>query len=80
MVAHEACPGIDRIVAFLHGTTYKGLVRPVIRAAQRALVPGQVLNRGMGDDPDCNIIVLFGDIIIFVLLDYIEVNRLQVIA
>ncbi|MNC54794.1 hypothetical protein D3C75_1042900 [compost metagenome] len=80
MIAHEAGIRIDRVVAFLHSIRYKRLVRPVIRAFQRTLVPGKVLNRGMFGNPDGNIIVFFGDIIIFVLLDYIEVNRLQVIA
>ncbi|MNE55281.1 hypothetical protein D3C80_1501070 [compost metagenome] len=78
MVAHEAIIRIHLIIAIFYSTIDKRLVGPVIGACQRTLVPGQVINRRMLKDPDRNIIVLLRDIIIFLLLNDVEVDRFQI--
>ncbi|MNC20560.1 hypothetical protein D3C75_685150 [compost metagenome] len=83
VIAHEAFISIDGVIAFtlLRGTLlHEGLIRTVERARQRPLVPRKILDRRMLDYPDGNIIVLLGDIIVFVLFDDVQINRFQILA
>ncbi|MNI94586.1 hypothetical protein D3C73_1527090 [compost metagenome] len=84
MVSHEAPAGINRIIrrgsqrSFAVSRSQKRLIGTVGRASKRAFVPGKILDGRVLGDPHRNIIVFLGDPVIFMFLENIEINRLQI--
>ncbi|MNJ46967.1 hypothetical protein D3C77_421100 [compost metagenome] len=79
MVAHKFRLGNHRIAADRVWQD-KGLIRAIARTVHRLLIPGLLVDSALIANPDCNIVSLTANRIIFLLVDQIQINALQVFA